>query len=488
MLKHKARLAFLWGGAEILLRHGITVIVTIVLARLLAPELFGTVALLSLIVGVALALVDGGFSAALVQSAEVSHTDESTVFWFNFLMAGGLAVVLQLGAPVIASFYGQPVLSPLVSLLALYLVLGALGAIHTALLSRALEFRIQMKIGVLASVVSGVVAIVMAWAGYGIWSIAAQGLVATGLTTALLWMLNGWRPSFVFSMASLRRLFSFGGYVLLINVLDAFYSRLSSLLIGKLYGARELGLYVRAEGARDIPMGVMANVISSVAFPVFSAAAGDRVALRDGMRRSVRGMMMLNVPMMLGLYAVAQPLMLMMFGAQWLSAVPMLQVLCLACLFLPLWLLNVQVLKALGLSRLFFRLEILMKLLGCLFILVGASFGVMGVAWGMALFSLVSFIVHGRVTGRYLGYGVRAQWGDCWPVVLLALPMMIAVMGVERYWHPASQLLKVMVLVPAGAVLFLLMAWSFKVPHLVEAVAWLRRSPVEGKSDSGCQP
>lgn len=488
MLKHKARLAVLWGGAEILLRHGITVLVTIVLARLLAPELFGTVALLSLLVGVALALVDGGFSAALVQSAEISHRDESTVFWFNVLMAGGLAVVLQLVAPAIASFYEQPVLSPLVSLLALYLIVGAFGGIHTALLSRALEFRIQMKISVLASVVSGIVAIVMAWAGYGIWSIAAQGLVSTGLTTALLWMLNGWRPSFVFSMASLRRLFSFGGYVLLINVLDAFYSRLSSLLIGKLYGARELGFYVRAEGARDIPMGVMANVISSVAFPVFSAAAGDRAALREGMRRSVRGMMMLNVPMMLGLYAVAKPLMLMMFGEQWLPAVPMLQVLCLACLLMPLWLVNVQVLKALGLSRLFFRLEVGLKLLGCVVVVAGASVGVMGVVWGMVLFSLVSFLVHGRVTGQYLGYGVRAQMADCLPVVLLALPMTIAVMGLEQYWHPASQALKVMVLVAAGAAVFLLMAWYFRMPHLVEAVAWLRRSPVEGKDDPGSRP
>lgn len=481
MLKQKARLAFLWGGTEILLRQGFTIVVTITLARLLAPEVFGTLALLHLFAGMAFVFVDGGLSAALVQSEKINHTDESTVFWFNLLMAVVLGSVFCAVAPVVAAFYAQPVLATLVMLLALNIVLSALGSIHTALLSRHLEFGVQMKIGVAASVLSGAVAVFMAWAGYGVWALAAQVLVATALSTMLLWGLHAWRPSLAFSMASLRRLFAFGGYVMLAGMLDMLYSRLNSLLVGKVHGVRDLGFYSRAEGARDMPMGAMGNLIASVAFPVFSVAAGDVAGLRKGLRFAVRSMMLLNVPMMLGLYAVTEPLILALFGEAWRPAAPILKVMCLAGLFFPLHLLNVQALKAQGMSSLFFRLEVFSKALGCLFLVVGIFFGVMGIVWSTVAFALVSFVVHAWYTGRILGYGASEQVKDVMPVLLCAVPMTLLVGLLEGGWHSAPALLELFGLVCLGVTIFLLLAWVFRLPHLNETMKWLRlRQAKEG--------
>lgn len=480
MLKHKARSALLWSSADILLRQGFTVVVTMVLARLLAPEVFGTVALLYLFGGLAHVFVDAGFSAALIQRKDITHTDESTVFWFNLLMAILLAMMFCATAPLLARFYGIPVLVPLVLLLALNLFLGALGSIHNTLLSRGLEFRLQMKIGVVAASVSGVTAIVMAWAGYGIWALAAQVLVSSCLTTVLLWLLHRWRPAFVFSMASLRKLFAFGGYLMIAGVMDVLYARIASMIIGKVYGVRDLGFYHRAEGARDMPMVTLDKIIASVAFPVFATAVGDREQLRKGVRFSVRIMMLLNIPMMLGLLVVSGPLVLTLFGEKWQPSVPLLQVMCLASLFWPLQILNLQVLKALGHSHLFFRLEVFKKGLGILFLVAGAFFGMMGIVWSSALFAVVAFGINAWYTGKYLEYGTMAQIRDVLPVLGIALPMALVVGAVEHGWQAGSPLLELLVLVALGAGIFLLLAWLFRLPHLTETLAWLRSRPRSG--------
>ena len=477
MLKHKARSALLWSGAEILLRQGFYIVVTIVLARLLAPEVFGTVALLYLFGGLANVFVDGGFSAALIQRKDITHTDESTVFWFNLLMATVLGLAFCISAPAFARFYGQPVLVPLVMLLALNLFLSALSAIHTTLLTRHLEFRLQMKVSVAAGLVSGVVAITMAWAGYGIWALAAQVLVATSVNTLLLWLLHAWRPARVFSMESVRRLFAFGGYLMIAALMDVFYTRIYSLLIGKMHGVRELGFYNRADGAREMPMGILGSLLVSVAFPVFSAAAGDREQLRQGVRFSIRSMMLLNIPMMLGLMAVSGPLIVGLFGQKWQPAVPILQVMCLASLLWPLLMLNLQVLKAQGHSHLFFRLEVFKKVLGTLFLVAGAFFGVLGIVWSTVLFTLIAFLINAHYTGRFLDYGPRAQIMDCLPVLALAVPMALLVGWLEQIWQPELALLELVVLAGVGAGMFLSMAWLLRLPHLAETIKWFRSRP-----------
>ena len=454
MLKQKAITATLWSGADIFLRQGLQFLVAVAMARLLTPEEFGTIALLYLFVGLAGVFVDSGFSAALIQRQDTTHTDESTVFWFNLAMGGAMAVGLWLLAPSIAKFFDSPVLAPLTGVLAMNLFIGALGSIHGTLLAKRLDFKTPMKIGAIATTVSGGLGISIAWQGHGVWALAIQTLVSTILTTALLWLLSRWRPRLEFSLASVRCLFGFGGYLMMAGLLDVAYSRIYTLLIGKFWTVRELGFYNRADSTKQLPVGVLTGILSRVAFPIFSAAAADKEKLRRGVRQALRGMMLINVPMMLGLMVTAEPLVLTLYGAQWLPAVPMLQVLCLAGMLWPLHVINLNVLMAQGHSRLFFRLEVAKKVVGTAVLTGGTIYGVMGIAWSQVVFGLLAFGINAHYTRIHLGYSVWEQISDFLPALAISSVMAFFVFGLGNLviWDPGPKLL---LQISTGIVIFI---------------------------------
>ncbi len=462
MLKQKAITATLWSGADIFLRQGLQFVIAVVLARLLSPEEFGTIALLYLFVGLAGAFVDSGFSAALIQRQDITLTDESTVFWFNLGTGALMAAALWLLAPWIADFYGMPILVPLTGVLALNLFVSALGSVHGTLLTKRLDFKTPMKIGAIATTVSGAAGILMAWQGYGVWALAMQTLISTSLTTLMLWAFNTWRPVHEFSLTSARRLFGFGSYLLMSGLLDVAYNRIYTLLIGKLYGVRELGFYNRADSTKQMPVGVLTGILSRVALPIFSTASGDKEKLRRGMRHALRGMMLINVPMMLGLMATAEPLVHTLFGEQWLSSVPPLQVLALAGLLWPLHVINLNVLMAQGHSRLFFKLEVVKKLVGTVLLLIGAACGVMGIAWSQVVFGVVAFGINAHYTRIHLNYSAWQQIQDFLPALLISVVMAFLVYGLGRLL-PWNAGLELMAQVLTGVALFVVGCTIFRI-------------------------
>lgn len=478
MLKQRALSAVLWSGTDILMRQGLQFFVSIALARLLSPEEFGTIALLSLFIGIASAFVDCGFSSALVQHQGVTHNDESTVFWFNLAMGSMVGLCLWVLSPVIAGIFSLPILIPLTSLFAINIFLTSLGSIHGTLLTKRLEFRTQMQVGVYATVISGIVAVVMAWYDYGVWALAAQTLVATCVSTSLLWYFHRWRPAFVFSIESARRLFGFGGYMLASGLLEITYDRMYTLLIGKYFGVRELGFYNRADSTKQLPVSILTGILSRVAFPIFSAAAHDINQLRRGVQLVVRCVMLLNVPMMLGLAAVAKPLILVLFGPVWLPVVPVMQVLCLAGIFWPLHVINLNVLLAQGYSHLFFRLEVVKKLLGVLLLAVGVFYGVMGIAWSQVIFGALAFLINGYYTKKYLGYGAVAQLIDFSLILFITLPTILGIYWLSEYIQLAP-VLKLIGLSALGALIILMLAWLFNLAAINDVVdLFLRRKVV----------
>jgi len=472
MLKRRALSATVWSGADIFLRQGLQFAVTIALVRLLGPSEFGTIALLALFTGIATVFVDGGFSAALIQNQNVSHVDESTVFWFNLAIGVAVAAIFWIIAPAIATFYSKPILTPLMELMALNVTLSALGAIHRTLLTKQLNFRLQMEVGVIAVIASGGTAIFMAWRGYGVWALATQIVVMTGISTGLLWAWHHWRPLLAWSGDSARKLF--GGYHLGSSLLDVVYTRLYTLMIGKFYSARELGFYNNADTTAQLPGNFLTGILTRVALPMFSVAADDRVMLRRGLQLSVRGMMLLNVPMMLGMAALADPLVRTLFGAQWLTTVPILRVLCLAGVLLPVHIINLNVLMAQGHSGLMFRLEVTKKVLGVALICAGTFFGVMGIAWSQAIFSLLTFFINAHYSKQFLDYGAVAQSRDFLPVIGVAAVMAIMIYRISIYW-PEVSLRELMALVLIGAVFFLTSVWVLRLTVLHDVIALFSR-------------
>jgi O-antigen/teichoic acid export membrane protein len=278
----------------------------------------------------------------------------------------------------------------------------------------------------------------------------------------MLWAFNTWRPVHELSLTSARRLFGFGSYLLMSGLLDVAYNRIYTLLIGKLYGVRELGFYNRADSTKQMPVGVLTGILSRVALPIFSTASGDKEKLRRGMRHALRGMMLINVPMMLGLMATAEPLVHTLFGEQWLSSVPPLQVLALAGLLWPLHVINLNVLMAQGHSRLFFKLEVVKKLVGTVLLLIGAACGVMGIAWSQVVFGVVAFGINAHYTRIHLNYSAWQQIQDFLPALLISVVMAFLVYGLGRLL-PWNAGLELMAQVLTGVALFVVGCTIFRI-------------------------
>lgn len=473
MLRHKAIAATIWSGADMIFRQGIGFAVALVLARLLGPEEFGTIALMYLFTGIASIFVDSGFSAALIRAQDATHADESTVFWFNLLAGAVVGMLLWQSGTLIADFYQTPELVPLAAAMGLNVLLSAFGSIHGTLLTKKLDFRTQMRAGVAGATISGAVAIAMAMYGFGVWALAVQILVATGSTTALLWILHPWRPALTFSPASARRLFGFGGYMLAAGFLNVVYERMYSLLIGRMFGARELGFYDRAHNTQQLPAAFLANILARVAYPVFSAVSHDRDKLRSGVRLAVRGIMLINLPLMFWLASAAEPAIVTLFGEQWRPAAPMLAVLCLGGALWPLHVINLHVLMAQGHSKLVLKVQFVKQFLGLGFLAIGALFGVMGIAWSTVAFGIAAFLVNAHYTERHLAYGAIAQVRDFGPTLAVALLMAAGVHVAGRILEPGSWL-EFPLLACIGLVLFAGVAFGVRLGALADCLALLR--------------
>jgi O-antigen/teichoic acid export membrane protein len=323
-----------------------------------------------------------------------------------------------------------------------------------------------MKIGAVSTVISGVVAIVMAWKGYGVWALAVQTVAASLVTTALLWLLSAWRPKWLFSFKSVKRLFGFGGYMLASGLLDIAYNRIYTLLIGKFYGVHELGFYNRADNTKQLPVGVLSGIMGRVAFPIFSAAAHDVVKLRKGVQLALRLMMLVNIPMMLGLAAVAEPLITVLFGEKWLPAVPIMQVLCIGGIFWPLHVINLNVLMAQGHSHLFFRLEVVKKIVGSILLLIGTFYGVMGIAWSQVAFGIVGFFINSHYSRIHLQYGPSHQLRDTLPIFIISFIATAIVYWIDNLLDGIEATLQLALQILVGSMTFLILAWASRLTAL----------------------
>lgn len=473
MLKQKARSAVIWSGLDIIIRQGIGFVTSIILARLLVPEDFGTLALLALFLGVANLFVNAGFSLALIQQQDTTHIDESTVFWLNIVAALSMTFVLFAIAPWVADFFALPILIPLTMLMACSILISAMGSIHGTLLTKQLDFKALMKVGIISSIISGCAGTYMAWADYGVWALAGQSLVGTIVATALLWFFSPWRPLLRFSRNSFKRLFSFSGWIFASSMLDTIYQRGTSLLIGKLYGVYDLGIYNRADSAQQFPSNVLSGVLSRVAFPLFSSVNHDEEKLRRGVRMSVRSMMLISVPSMLGLAVLAEPFISVVFGTQWLPAAPIFQVLCLGGLFYPLNVINMNVLQAQRHGMLFFKLEITRKSFGVVLLIMGSFFGVMGIAWSRVIHGIIGLVINTHYTRKHLGYGFIEQIQDCIPSIILSVLMAVIILFFKDSFA-IGEALELLMLIIIGSVFYLVSNLLFGIEAFKETIAFIK--------------
>lgn len=480
-----ARHAFFWSAVDVVARQGTAFAVSIALARMLAPEIFGIVTVLLVFVSIASVVVDAGFSSALIQDPTPGPDDATTVFWINMVASSVIVLAFWAAAPGIAAFFRVPELEPLTYVMTTSIVISALGAVHNALLAKHLEFKGMSRVGFISTAVSGLAAILAAYYGAGVWALVVQSLVASVLTTATLWLISDWRPRFRFSAHAARRLFRFGGFVFLSSVLEVIYARAYAVLIGKGQGVYDLGIYGRANDLSRMPSVFMGGVVSRVLFSLFSMTDAETDAVRRRMKRAVTGIMFLHVPIMLGLVAVAPQFVPAVFGPKWLPSVPFLQVLCVAGIFWPLHAINLQALLGKGYSGLYFRLEVAKKVVGVTCLITGAFFGLMGIALGQLVAGFIALVINAHYSESRLGYGFFEQLRDSAPALSVGLAMAVSVFGLDFMLSPyfdGQSVFRLALLVIAGAFLYIAISWIFRLRALDEVLGFAnpRRQSVRG--------
>lgn len=418
---------FLWRFLERFGAQLVTFVVSIILARLLDPSTYGTIALVTVFIAILQVFVDSGLGNALIQKKDSDNIDFSTVFYFNVAMCFALYVVMFFCAPLIANFYKMPDLTLVIRVLSLTIVISGLKNVQQAYVSKTLQFKRFFFATLGGTLGSAALGIFMAYKGYGVWALVAQNLFNLMLDTVILWLTVKWRPIKAFSWKRLKGLFSYGWKLLVSALLDTGYNELRALIIGKKYSSEELAFYNKGN---QFPNFIVCNIntsIDSVLLPVMSREQDDKKVVREITRHAIQTSSFLIWPLMIGLAVCAEPLVRLLLTDKWLPCVPYLQIFCLVYAFYPIHTANLNAIKAMGHSDYFLILEIIKKAVGLTAVLISMWFGVWWMAFSTLITSILSQIINSFPNRKLLEYRYIDQLKDILPSILLAVFMGVVV-------------------------------------------------------------
>ena len=419
-LKHRTISGMLWNSIQRFGTMTISFISNLVLARFLVPEDFGCIGMLMFFLAISDTFIDGGFGTALIQKKNPTQDDYSTIFYWNIFIAVLFMVILYYSAPAIASFYKIPRLTDILRVQSIILLINAFSIIQRNRMVKQFEFK-KLAFRDLVAVSAGtVVAIIMAYYGYGVWSLVAKSLCTGMVATTTIWVIAKWKPSFVFVWDSFKGLFKFGGIIFLSSMLETIYNNLQTLIIGRVYTAKDLGFFTQAKRMEEIPFTSLNSVINQVTFPAFSEIQDDLKKIKNNVQKNIRGISFLSFPMALLLIIIAKPLFTILLTSKWDESIPYFQLLCLSGLIISISSIHLNVIKALGKGKLFLYTRIAKRTIGIAFIIIGVQFSVMGLMIAITISSYVSFLVNMLVSKRIVTYRIFEQIKDIVPSLIIS--------------------------------------------------------------------
>ena len=476
-LRKKTLTGVAWAFSEKIGTQVVSFIVTVVLARLLSPSDYGAIGLLAVFLSVSQMFVDCGFGSALIRQKEKTDMDFSTVFWYNFAISSACYIVLFLAAPAIATYYKMPILKDVLRVIGLNLIIHALYAIQVTRLTANVQFGLQAKIAVLASVLSGALGIILAYFGFGVWALVGQTMGAAVFAGVMFWLFSGWRPQFVFSCESFRRLFGFGAKIMAASFLHTVYTNVSPLIIGRKYSAADLGFYSRGNSLAALPGGVFQSTLGRVIYPVLSSIQGDEERLRSVYSKYLRLSTSLVAPAMLLLAACAKPVILLLLGEKWLPCCPYLQLLAIGWVSDPIVQVNLNILYVKGHSDIVLKLEILKKTIAIAIVVTAVQFGVLWLCIGRIVYAYIALFLNIYWCGPFIGMGFWRQMHEVFPIYLSAFVAAViayaAVVydGLSLIFSNSLFVANLTLLIVAAAIglsTYMLLAWLQKFDFIVE--------------------
>ena len=419
-LKEKTISGMMWGAAGKVGTLTINFFTNLVLARLLLPEDFGCIGMMVIFLAVSNTFIQGGLGTALIQKKNPDHLDYSTVFYWNLVFSVLFYLILFSLAPFIADFYEMPLVKPLLRVQSLVLIIQSFSIVQVTQLTKQMNFKALAIRNMAAALAGTLIAIPLALRGFGPWSLVASAITASIVNVLLLWILSSWRPTWEFSLTSLKTLFSFGGLMLLSSLAETLYTNLQGLIIGKRFSAGDLGYFNQAKKLDEIPVTGLSSIVNDVTFPAFASIQDDTARLREGMRKSMKALTFVNFPMMILLMVIALPLITFLYGQKWEPSAPYFQILCVSGLIYCTNTLNTNVIKSLGKGKIYFFVQITKRVLGIALILFGVRFGIYGLLWTVTIVAYISFVINALVNKKLIGYGLFRQVVDIMPNLLVS--------------------------------------------------------------------
>lgn len=461
MKSEKVISSFIWRFLERCGAQGVTLIVSIVLARRLDTELFGTVALVTVFITIMQVFVDSGMGNALIQKKDADDLDFSSVFYFNLVVCILLYLLMFFIAPVIAVFYETPELTPVIRVLSLILIISGVKNVQQAYVSRNMLFKRFFFSTLGGTIGAAVVGIIMAYNGFGVWAIVAQMLMNAAIDTTILWITVKWRPKRMFSLSRIKILFSYGWKLLVSSLIDTVYTELRQLVIGKIYTKDDLSQYNRAD---QFPRLIVANIntsIDSVLLPTMSKVQNDPAAVKSMTRRSIKTSTYIMMPCMVGLAVCAVPIVSLVLKDKWLPCVPFLRIFCFTYAFWPIHTANLNAIKAMGRSDLFLKLEIVKKVVGMIALVSTMWISVMAMAYSLLATSVCSQIINSWPNKKLMNYSYLEQLKDMLPQIFLSLGMGAAIFPIQ--FLGLGNILTLLIQIPLGILIYFLGSKIFHV-------------------------
>ncbi len=422
-LKNKTVKGLAWSAIDNFATHGVNFVIGVVLARILSPDDYGTIAMIAVVFAIANVFIQSGFGIALVRKQSVSEDDKSTAFFFNLVVSVVCYAFIFVSSPLLSSFFNKPILTQIIRAEGLCVVIGALNIVQRTIFTRNVDFKSLTIVNLLACIISGLVGVWLAYRGFGVWSLVISHISKNFVEMIVLWILSSWRPKLIWSKSSFRYLWGFGSKILISNLISTIYGNVYSVVIGKFYTSNSLGAYTKAKEFASFPSTNMTSVLQRVTFPVLSQIQDDTPRLANNYRRIIRVSAFVLFPLMIGIAVLAKPVVYIVITDKWAESVLYLRLICLSSMWYPLHSINLNLLQVKGRSDLFLRLEIIKRIVQTIVMICAIPFGVTAICSSGIFVAILYVFINAYYTGDLINVGFLKQMKDIAPTFVLSVFM-----------------------------------------------------------------
>lgn len=446
-LKKEALSGLIWTFSQQFGSQIITFIIGVVVARLLLPSDFGTIAMFGVVMSIGKSLADGGMASSLIRTKETNDEDFSTVFWFNIAVAMGIYGIIFMTAPFIAEFYTLELLTPIIRVYCLVLVINSFITVQHTRFVKEMKFKVLFTIQLPSLIISGIAGVIFAYYGFGVWSLVYSALIQSLLSTIQYWFYGKWRPLFIFNKQKFKHHFGFGFKLTLSGLLDTVFKDIYTIIIGKVFSPGQLGYYNRADNLKQLPITNLSVALNRVTYPLFSKIQNDDVQLKNVYKKIMKAVIFVVAPILMIMCVLAEPLIRFILTEKWLPVAPYLQILCIVGLFYPIHSYNLNILKIKGRSDLFLKLEVIKKILIVVVVLVSVNYGIFGLLWGRVFTTIAALFINMYYSGKFIDYKAFEQLKDILPTIVLAVCVGLFIYLVDTFlWRSDIEIVRLTIM------------------------------------------